>query len=123
MTHTPSAAMVGFSLNLIEDARVPILRVYWGPPGHGIAVDVLVDQRRPLEHVHWFQRVGAAPKPSAMTDSGTPTVMLITVALRCIKYWLRKRQLPPTREGGLPTLAWLLLALHSSPPMDSSASA
>lgn len=119
MSHPPFA-VVGFSLTLIEDARVPILRVYLGPVGQGLAVDVLVDQRRPLDHVHWFQRIGAVPSPSAVTSTGAPPVMMTTVALRCVKWWLRRRQLPPTREGGLPTLAWLLLALHSCNSVDPS---
>jgi len=100
-----------FSLKLIEDARVPILRAIWGPEGcGGIAVDVLVDQRRPLDHVSWFQRVNATPAPSFPAP---PVMSLVTVTLRCVKWWLRQRQLPPTKEGGLPTLVWLLLALRS----------
>jgi len=33
--------------------------------------------------------------------------------MRCVKWWLRQRQLPRTKEGGLPTLAWLLLTVHT----------
>ncbi|CAK0863253.1 unnamed protein product, partial [Prorocentrum cordatum] len=40
-----------FSMELIDVARVPILRVLWGPPGAAVAVDVSVDQTGPLEHV------------------------------------------------------------------------
>jgi hypothetical protein len=36
------------------------------------------------------------------------------VLLRSIKWWLRQRQIPRTKEGGLPTIAWLLLALHTT---------
>jgi len=98
-----------FSMELIDDARVPILRVLWGPPEHSIAVDVSVDQTRPVDHVRWFQRVGAAPRSSVAPPVVAPLVSLI---LRCVKWWLKQRQIPRTKEGGLPTLAWLLMAVH-----------
>eukprot|EP00929_Paragymnodinium_shiwhaense_P013356 TRINITY_DN121219_c0_g1_i1.p1 TRINITY_DN121219_c0_g1~~TRINITY_DN121219_c0_g1_i1.p1 ORF type:complete len:784 (-),score=161.73 TRINITY_DN121219_c0_g1_i1:111-2462(-) len=96
-------------MELIDDARVPILRVMWGPAGSLCAVDVSVDQLRPVDHVRWFQRVGAAPKPQTPPPAAAP---LVTLTLRCAKWWLRQRQIPRTKEGGLPTLAWLLMAVH-----------
>jgi len=105
----PGAA-ANFALELIIDARVPILRVRWaGMGGRCIAVDISVNQTRPVEHVTWFQRVGAAPCPSPTPPAAASQV---TVTLRCIKWWLRQRQIPQTKEGGLPTLAWLLMAVH-----------
>eukprot|EP00931_Biecheleriopsis_adriatica_P088428 TRINITY_DN62755_c0_g1_i1.p1 TRINITY_DN62755_c0_g1~~TRINITY_DN62755_c0_g1_i1.p1 ORF type:complete len:629 (-),score=104.46 TRINITY_DN62755_c0_g1_i1:123-2009(-) len=98
-----------FSMELIDDARVPILRVLWGPPEHAVAVDVSVDQHRPLDHVRWFQRVGAAPRP---TEPPPVVAPLVTLTLRCVKWWLKQRQIPRTKEGGLPTMAWLLMAVH-----------
>lgn len=32
--------------------------------------------------------------------------------LRCVKYWHSQRQIPGSKEGGYPALAWLFLALH-----------
>jgi len=97
------------TMELIDDARVPILRVLWGLPGSAVAVDVSVDQARPVEHIRWFQRVGAAPSPHAPPPVVAP---LVTLTLRCVKWWLRQRQIPRTKEGGLPTIAWLLMAVH-----------
>lgn len=107
---TPTGMVNAYTMDFIEDARVPILRVTWGLLDQAIAVDVLVDQRRPLDHVRWFQAVHASPSLSAPPPSTTP---LVTVCMRVVKWWLRQRQIPRTKEGGLPTIAWLLLALHT----------
>lgn len=106
LIHQYSHCQNQFSMELIEDARVPILRVLWD---HMVAVDVSVDLQRPVDHVRWFQRVGAAPRP---TSTLPPVAPLVTLTLRCVKWWLRQRQIPRTKEGGLPTLAWLLMAVH-----------
>ncbi|CAK0807185.1 unnamed protein product [Prorocentrum cordatum] len=98
-----------FSMELIDDARVPILRVLFGTGDRLVAVDVSVDQMRPVDHVKWFQYVCAAPRPNAPPPLVAP---LVTSTLRCVKWWIRQRQIPRTKEGGLPTLAWLLMAVH-----------
>mmetsp|Transcript_52871 Transcript_52871/g.83986 ORF Transcript_52871/g.83986 Transcript_52871/m.83986 type:complete len:623 (-) Transcript_52871:234-2102(-) len=109
---TSIAGNLSYHMELIEDARVPLLHVEWGSAqSPTIAVDILVDQRRPLDHVRWFQAIHACPLPSAPAPSPTP---LVTVVLRSIKWWLRQRQIPRTKEGGLPTIAWLLMALHTT---------
>eukprot|EP00929_Paragymnodinium_shiwhaense_P112350 TRINITY_DN80608_c0_g1_i1.p1 TRINITY_DN80608_c0_g1~~TRINITY_DN80608_c0_g1_i1.p1 ORF type:complete len:682 (+),score=65.12 TRINITY_DN80608_c0_g1_i1:65-2047(+) len=93
------------STELIVDARVPILRVTLG----SVAIDVSVNQSLPVEHVRWAQKVGAAPHPAAMSP---PVAPLVTVMLRSVKLWLKQRQIPRAKEGCLPTLGWLLLAVH-----------
>jgi len=72
--------IAGISMELIDDARVPILRVGWRGPGECLAVDVSVDQKRPVDHVLWFQRVGAAPGTFFITARGsTPGYTHVTV--------------------------------------------
>lgn len=92
---------------LIVDARVPILRVLLG----SVAVDASINQDRPLAHVNWLQRVGAAPHPASPSPRVAP---LVTVVLRSLKWWLKQRQIPRAKEGCLPTLAWLFMAVHSA---------
>jgi DNA polymerase sigma len=99
-----------FRLDFLQDARVPILRVYLGCEENCTTVDILVDQKRPVDHLRWFEQVGAAPRPAAPAPYVTP---LVTLTLRCVKWWLKQREIPRTKEGGLPTLVWLLLAVHS----------
>lgn len=86
-----------FSTELIDEARVPILRVMWGPKDNCCAVDVSVD----LDHVRWFQRVGAAPRP---TEPQPPVAPLVTLTLRCVKWWLKQRQIPRSSEAVCPQL-------------------
>lgn len=97
----------------IVDARVPILRVLWSYHEEcyeSIALDVSVDQTRPVDHISWFSKVGACPRgPGAPPPRTTP---LVTLTLRCVKWWLRQRAIPRSKEGGLATLPWLLLAVH-----------
>lgn len=93
---------------LIADSHVPILRVSCCNNTE-VVVDVSVDQNRPVDHVRWFQRVGAAPRPTQPPPVVAP---LVTLTLRCVKWWLRTRQIPRRKEGGLPALAWLLMAVH-----------
>merc|ERR1719313_3223012 len=100
-----------YSLDFIKDARVPILRMAWGTPGQAVAIDLLIDQRRPREHVRWFQAVHASPKLTSAPPAVTP---LVTVTMRCVKWWLHQRQIPRTKEGGLPTIVWLLMAPHTT---------
>lgn len=98
-------ATKNLSTELIDEARVPIMRVVLG----SVAVDLSINQDRPLAHVRWAQKIGAAPHPSGPTPAVAP---LVTVLLRGLKWWLKRRQIPRAKEGCLPTLAWLMLAVH-----------
>lgn len=92
----------------IYEARVPILRVVWTLPGGSVAMDLSINQTLPVRHVEWFQRVGTTPSDATHRHVST----LITVA-RCMKWWLRQRQIPSYKEGGFSTVVWLLLAMHA----------
>lgn len=109
-----------FRLDFLQDARVPILRVHVGPMETETTVDILVDKKRPVDHLRWFEQIGAAPRPAAPAPFVTP---LVTLTLRCVKWWLKQREIPRTKEGGLPTLVWLLLAVHSCSLPDTHARA
>jgi len=109
-----SQEMEGLSLNLIGDARVPILRIVWDDGSSGqVTADLSVDQPGPLEHVRWFRRVGAASIPSSSVPAQDST-LLVMRTLRCVKWWLKMRRIPRKREGGLPTLVWLLMGVHAA---------
>jgi hypothetical protein len=94
-------------LGLIDDARVPILQVWC--PGADLAMDISVDQTLPVDHVRWFRENGAAPRLDPPPLVAPP----ITLVLRCVKWWLRHRRIPRMKEGGFPTIVWLLMALHA----------
>lgn len=96
-----------FRALVIDDARVPILSLL---SGNHVLVDLSVNSQNSLDHVDWFRRVGPAPTSLAsVTD-----IPVRTAALRLIKWWLRLRRLPRAKSGGLPTIAWMLLVIHSS---------
>jgi hypothetical protein len=96
---------------LIVDARVPILRVVMG----SVALDASINQERPVAHVLWLQRVGAAPLPGVIAPTAAP---MVTVVLRALKGWLKQRQIPRAKEGCWPTLAWLFMAVHACSSKD-----
>jgi len=95
----------------ICEARVPILGVLWSFPAGSIAVDLSMNQQRPVDHVRWFQQVAGTQLPVVHKSPPVAASKLVTV-VRCIKWWMKQRQIPRFKEGGLPTFVWLLLALH-----------
>mmetsp|Transcript_49172 Transcript_49172/g.114998 ORF Transcript_49172/g.114998 Transcript_49172/m.114998 type:complete len:1135 (+) Transcript_49172:76-3480(+) len=87
-------------LELIDAARVPILRIHEGS-AQGLCCDVSVNQRHALRHRKFLVEM--------LEDR--PRVRSL---IQLIKFWLRRRGLPTAAEGGLPSLAWSVLALRLS---------
>lgn len=83
-------------LELIEDARVPILQLI---NADGLHCDVAVDngRSRPLAT---FMRGRVEGNPQALR------------LIRLVKLWLQRRGLPNATEGGVPSISWAMLALH-----------
>eukprot|EP00928_Gymnodinium_smaydae_P007797 TRINITY_DN12793_c0_g6_i1.p1 TRINITY_DN12793_c0_g6~~TRINITY_DN12793_c0_g6_i1.p1 ORF type:complete len:633 (-),score=37.67 TRINITY_DN12793_c0_g6_i1:199-2097(-) len=100
----------GLRASVISDARVPILSVIWMTPlGLPVTVDLGMNLQQSHDHVKWFHRVGVLPDPRTWSVETPP----VPILMRCVKIWLRRRGLPRAKEGGLPSIAWLLLVLHS----------
>eukprot|EP00415_Alexandrium_ostenfeldii_P005027 UN5027 len=93
----------------IYRAAHPILHVDWSLASGSIALDLAINENLPLEHARWFRNIGAMPALDAMEAEVSA---LVTVA-RCVKLWLRQRQIPKFKEGGLSTVTWVQLAVHS----------
>jgi len=102
-------------VELIESARVPIL-VAQTADGE-LSLDLAIDQPLASSHVKWFQNLPEtfapefAPVFSAVLEGERHSTQL--AFLRCIKWWLKRRHLPRAKEGGYPSLVWMLLAVHA----------
>ncbi|CAJ1367603.1 unnamed protein product [Effrenium voratum] len=104
-------------LQLVDCARVPVLTVL-SEDGR-LSLDLTVDQPLGEWHVLWFQSLWQwAPLPATETlpppmEEGDDWASgLEATALRCIKWWLRRRNIPVSKEGGYPTVVWTLMVLH-----------
>eukprot|EP00930_Biecheleria_cincta_P025311 TRINITY_DN18041_c0_g1_i1.p1 TRINITY_DN18041_c0_g1~~TRINITY_DN18041_c0_g1_i1.p1 ORF type:complete len:673 (-),score=107.12 TRINITY_DN18041_c0_g1_i1:342-2294(-) len=104
-----------FHAVVVDDARVPILSLL---SGNHVLVDLSVNSQNSLDHIDWFRRVGPAPT-SLVSVSDIP---VRTATLRLIKWWLRLRRVPRAKSGGLPTIAWMLLVMHSCSEQANTAS-
>lgn len=83
-------------LELLDTAYVPILRLHCQA---GFHCDVSVDQHRSIAHRDLLlQAAKDRPKVRSL--------------VKLIKVWLRRRGLPTSAEGGLPSLAWTLIAVR-----------
>jgi len=119
IARTLEAREPSFRVELIVCTRVPVL-VVWSASGE-LSLDLTVDQPLAEWHVLWFQsqQYSAVPgPPMPLQRVPTPTVDerdqgLLEAMLRCTKWWLRRRQVPVTKEGGYPSLVWTLMALHA----------
>ncbi|CAK9075151.1 unnamed protein product [Durusdinium trenchii] len=106
-------------LQLVDCARVPVLTVL-SEDGR-LSLDLTVDQPLGEWHVLWFQSLWqwdpfAYPletlPPPIGEDKEHWSAGLEATALRCIKWWLRRRSIPVSKEGGYPTVVWTLMVLH-----------
>ncbi|CAE7556073.1 RPL34 [Symbiodinium natans] len=109
-------------LQLVDCARVPVLTVL-SADGR-LSLDLTIDQPLGEWHVLWFKSLwhwdpyAAAADPveklplplQGETDEWSSG--LEATALRCIKWWLRRRNIPVPKEGGYPTVVWTLMVLH-----------
>lgn len=95
-----------FGAVVIDEARIPILSI---TSENQVLVDLAINSHHSIEHVRWFHNIGAVP-PNPPTVAQVP---VLTVTLRCLKWWLRMRRIPRMKDGALPTVVWMLLAMHS----------
>lgn len=104
-------------LQLVPCARVPVLTVLLADGTQSL--DLTVNETVGLWHVWWFQTHRAqtvadmiplhcVPAPA---PEGSPQG-LEADALRCVKWWLRRRRMPVAKEGGYPSVVWTLVVLH-----------
>jgi len=103
-------------LQLVDCTRVPVLTVF---TGDDLSLDLTVDQPLSECHVLWLQsqRRDPATDASFMREVPVPTLDgweqgLEAAALRCVKWWLRRRHIPVAKEGGYPTVVWTLMVMH-----------
>eukprot|EP00931_Biecheleriopsis_adriatica_P065204 TRINITY_DN39802_c0_g1_i1.p1 TRINITY_DN39802_c0_g1~~TRINITY_DN39802_c0_g1_i1.p1 ORF type:complete len:803 (+),score=146.57 TRINITY_DN39802_c0_g1_i1:335-2410(+) len=109
-------------LQLVECSRVPVLTAV---SADGIlSLDLTVDQPLGERHVLWFQSLwekadsSNAPAPlhsvpePVDADGDSWELGLEAAVLRCVKWWLRRRRIPVSKEGGYPTVVWTLMVLH-----------
>ncbi|CAE7604854.1 P4H4 [Symbiodinium pilosum] len=110
-------------LQLVDCARVPVLTVL-SADGR-LSLDLTIDQPLGEWHVLWFKSlwqwdpyaadacsVEKLPPPIQDGELGKWSTGLEATALRCIKWWLRRRNIPVPKEGGYPTVVWTLMVLH-----------
>jgi len=104
-------------LQLVDCTRVPVLTVL--TVQGELSLDLTVDEPLGEYHVYWFQSLRplshAEPAPLhhvPLPFSGEWEKGLEAQALRCVKWWLRRRGIPTSKEGGYPTVVWTIMVLH-----------
>lgn len=102
---------------LVDGARVPVLTVVTADGK--CALDLTVDEPLAERHVLWFQGHCAEPDQEPCTLRQVPVPPsdvwlqgLEAAAVRCVKWWLRRRGIPTAKEGGYPSIVWTLMGLH-----------
>eukprot|EP00917_Polyrhabdina_sp_WS-2016_P028164 GHVP01060077.1.p1 GENE.GHVP01060077.1~~GHVP01060077.1.p1 ORF type:complete len:987 (-),score=176.59 GHVP01060077.1:232-3192(-) len=84
-------------VSLVHRARVPILsiRLQNAPT---MNCDISVNTANSMRHTELFQKL-LHERP------------ILRPVMRLVKHWLRERHIPSMREGGLPTIGWMVLAV------------
>jgi hypothetical protein len=104
----------GFEIQLVDCTKVPVLTVFAAE--RSLSLDLTVNEGIGEVHVQWFQRQqGGLPAPLHSVPIPSPdgwSQGLEVAALRCVKWWLRRRRIPVPKEGGYPSIAWTLMVLH-----------
>jgi len=115
MARKIQAADDSLAVQVVACARVPILSA--AVTAMGLSIDVSINQHLPLHHLRWFEGFMVTP-PCPLPLSRVPTPVcegeatVEALLLRCVKWWLVRRALPTTKQGGFPTIVWLLMAAH-----------
>lgn len=83
-------------MQLVESARVPVLTL---TTPKGLVCDVSVNTLNSVKHTEFFKQV----------IHQTPSIRPL---MRLLKYWAKVRRLPTMREGGVPSIVWMMLAVY-----------
>jgi hypothetical protein len=118
--HATDVGIGELSIQLIDCARVPVLTIVSRTAtGDVLSLDLTVDQPLGEWHVLWFlsQRAEAEPEFAPVYTVPAPRPDgweqgLEAAALRCVKWWLRRRRIPVSKEGGFPTVTWTFMVIH-----------
>mmetsp|Transcript_22769 Transcript_22769/g.51985 ORF Transcript_22769/g.51985 Transcript_22769/m.51985 type:complete len:891 (+) Transcript_22769:110-2782(+) len=119
--HWIAMVLAGFdatlNLQLVDCTRVPVLTV--STCDGQLSLDLTVDQHLSESHVLWYQSQQAEPWRAPAPLHSVPPPLLLgweqgldSAALRCVKWWLRRRRLPVGKEGGYPTFVWTLMVIY-----------
>lgn len=107
-------------LQLVDCTRVPVLTVFSDTDDGMQSLDLTVDQPLSEWHVLWLQSQRKGPTLDSPLMQGVPVPSpeileqgLEANALRCVKWWLRRRHIPVSKEGGYPTVVWTLMVIHA----------
>jgi len=100
---------------LVDCTKVPVLTVF--SADRSLSLDLTVNEAIGEFHVLWFQSQQASSMPSPVLTVPFPSPDgwsqgLEVAALRCVKWWLRRRRIPLPKEGGYPSIVWTLMVLH-----------
>lgn len=82
-------------MQVVRNARVPILLLKLPD---GIVCDISVNTDNSISHTEFFKSILRA------RDN-------LRAFMRLVKYWVKVRHVPAMRDGGLPSIAWMLICV------------